>query len=124
MNLRRCLLFSYRFLLYLYPYAFRRRFATEMMEVAAEAESAEWPLIFGDTGLAILRSWLDPAEASLAPVPDRDTYVAIGGAGLSARRLFQGLALALALILGITYLGSLGYLQAPKCHAIAAENIS
>lgn len=124
MTVRRCLLFTYRSLLYLYPYAFRRRFATEMLQVAAEAEPSEWPLILGDTGLAIVRSWLDPSSPSFAAVPHRDAYVAIGGAGLSARRLFQGLALALALILGITYLGSLGYLEAPKCHATAAENIS
>lgn len=124
MNLRRCLLFTYRFLLHLYPYAFRRRFATEMMQLATEADVSEWPLILGDTSLSIVRSWLDVSPRSSTAVPDQDAYVAIGGSALTASRLFQGLALALALILGITYLGSLGYLEAPKCHATAAENIS
>jgi len=41
MNIRRCLMFGYRFLLHLYPYAFRRRFASEMMQLAAEAEPSE-----------------------------------------------------------------------------------
>jgi hypothetical protein len=124
MKLRRCFLFTYRFLLHLYPYGFRHRFASEMMQLAAEADAAEWPFIFSDTGLAVVRSWLEPSASTSAPSSSHDEYLAVGGSALTASRLVQGLALALALILGITYLGSLGYLAAPKCHAVAAENIS
>ncbi len=124
MNIRRCLMFGYRFLLHLYPYAFRRRFASEMMQLAAEAEPSEWPLIFGDTSLAIVRCWLDPSPPSSTAAPDHDAYLAVGGSALSASRLFQGLALALVLILGFSYLGSLGYMELPRCHAVAAQNIS
>jgi hypothetical protein len=125
MNIRRCLLLGYRFLLQFYPYAFRERFATEMMALAAEAEPAEWPLILGDTSLAIVRSWLEPSAPTSAALPTmRDSYMAIGGSALSASRLFQGLALALIILLGVSYVGSLGYLDLPKCHAAAAQTIS
>jgi hypothetical protein len=124
MKLRWFFLLAYRFMLQLYPHGFRQRFAPEMMRLAAEADAREWPLIFGDTGLAIARSWLEPSASSSTAALSRDSYVAVGGSALTATRLVQGLALALAIILGITYLGSLGYLEAPKCHAVAAENIS
>ncbi|HEY1659187.1 MAG TPA: hypothetical protein VGG14_12620 [Candidatus Sulfotelmatobacter sp.] len=125
MKLRRCFLFTYRFLLHLYPHSFRQRFASEMMQLAAEADAAEWPFIFSDTGLAVVRSWLEPSASMPTAASSHDSYIAVGGgSALTASRLFQGLALALAIILGITYLGSLGYLEAPKCHAAAAENIS
>ncbi len=125
MNIRRGLLLVYRFLLYFYPYAFRQRFATEMMQLAAEAEPGEWPLILGDTGLAIVRSWLEPSSPASIVTPGRqDAYVAIGGSALSASRLFLGLALSLSIILGLCYAGSLGNVDLPKCHAVAAGNIS
>jgi hypothetical protein len=125
MNIQGCLLFSYRFLLYLYPNPFRERFATEMMQLAAEAEPAEWPLILGDTSLAIVRIWLEPPSASSIISPThQDAYVAVGGSALSASRLFLGLALSLSIILGLCYAGSLGTVEMPKCHVVAAENIS
>jgi hypothetical protein len=125
MNLRRCLLFTCRFLLLLYPYTFRRRFATEMMQLAAEAEPAEWPLILSDTSLGIVRSWFEPFGTGTAALPATPgSYVAIGGSALTASRLFQGLALALVILLGLSYVSSLGYIELPKCHAAAAETIS
>ena len=124
MNIRRCLLFSYRILLNFYPYAFRERFASDMMQMAAEAAPADWPLILGDTGLAIVRTWLHPAHPASVGATGQDAYVAIGGSPLSAPRLIQGLALALVLILGLSYAGSLGVVELPKCHAAASEGIS
>jgi len=123
--IRRCLLFTYRVLLHLYPQAFRERFAPEMTQLAAEADPAEWPLILGDTTFAIIRSWIDPSSPSATTVPaNKDTYVAVGGSALSAPRLFVGLVLSLAIVLGLTYAGSLGNVELPKCHAAAVENIS
>jgi hypothetical protein len=125
MRVRPGLLWAYRWLLQLYPPAFRRRFAPEMLELAEAAEPNEWALIFSDTSLAIVRCWLHPAATSSAAVPaGQDAYLALGESGLTASRLFQGLVLSMAIIVGLCYFGSLGYLEVPKCHAIAAENIS
>jgi hypothetical protein len=118
-------LWAYRCLLRLYPPAFRERFATEMLELAGEAEAAEWPLIFGDTSVAIIRGWLQPAAGTSAALPaGQDAYLALGTSALSPSRLLQGFVLATAIIVALSYFGSLGYLELPKCHAIAAENIS
>ncbi len=124
MNIRRCLVFTYRFLLQLYPYAFRERFAPEMLELAEAAEPTEWPLIFGDTSVAIVRCWLEPAATSSTAVPaGHDAYPALGESTLTASRLLQGLVLSSAILLGLSYVGSVGYLQLPKCHPIAAESV-
>ena len=79
MTLRRCLLCTYRLLLQLYPYAFRQRFAPEMLELAEAADPDEWPLIFSDTSLAIVRCWLKPSAttSTLAPA-EQDAYLALG----------------------------------------------
>jgi hypothetical protein len=124
MSLRRCLLCSYRLLLQLYPCAFRERFAPEMLELAEAAEPDEWPLIFSDTSLAILRCWLRPAAASstLAPA-SQDAYLALGESSLKPSRFLLGFVLSTAIIAGLCYFGSLGYLQIPKCHSVAAENV-
>jgi len=125
MNIQRCLLCLYRFLLLFYPVAFRNRYSAEMLELAEVAEPAEWPLIFGDTSLAIVRCWFEPSAASSTVQPaGRDAYLALGESGLSPSRLFQGLVLSVAIILSLSYIGSLGYLDLPKCHSIAAETIS
>src|ERR1700691_2781855 len=123
MRMRLGLLWAYRFLLQLYPPAFRKRFAMEMLELAEAAEPAEWPLIFGDTGVAIVRCWLDTDASRSAALPaGQDAYLAVGESALSVARLFQGLVLSTAIILGLCYFGSLGYLELPKCHSVAAEN--
>jgi hypothetical protein len=125
MSIRPCLLFTYRCLLQLYPPAFRQRFALEMLELAEAAEPTEWPLILGDTSVAIVRCWLGPARTSSTVVPAvPGAYLALGESALSPSRLLQGLVLSTAIILGICYAGSLGYVELPRCHAIAAENLS
>lgn len=122
--MRLCLLCVYRFLLLLYPPAFRKRFALEMLELVAAAEPGEWPLILGDTSVAIIRCWLTPAAASSAALPSgQNAYLALGESALPASRLLQGLALSIAIIIGLCYLGSIGYLQLPRCHRVAAENV-
>jgi|SRR5580693_4033120 hypothetical protein len=119
------MLWAYRLLLQLYPPAFRQRFAPEMLQFAEAAETDEWPLIFGDTSVAIVRCWLQPATTNSAAVPaGRDAYLAVGESALSASRVLQGLVLSMAIIAGLCYFGSLGYVELPKCHAIAAENVS
>ncbi len=124
MSMRRCLLYSYRLLLQLYPCAFRERFAPEMLELAEAAEPGEWPLIFSDTSLAIVRCWLKPAATSSTLVPaGQDAYLALGESGPAPSRLLLGFVLSTAIIAGLCYAGSLGYLQLPKCHSIAAENV-
>jgi hypothetical protein len=125
MSTRLGLLWAYRCLLRLYPPAFRRRFAAEMLQLAEAAAPAEWPLIFGDTSVAIVRCWLQPAASGSAVAPaGQDAYLALGESGLSASRLFQGLVLSTVILVGLCYFGSLGYMDLPKCHAVAAENIS
>jgi hypothetical protein len=111
MNMRRCLLFSYQILLATYPPAFRRRFAAEMLELASSAELSEWPLIFGDTGLAIVRCWLETAPADAAVEPAHG-YLALGKSALPASRLLQGLVLS-TLIFSLCYFGSLCYRPSP-----------
>jgi hypothetical protein len=125
MSSRRCLLGIYRLLLWLYPATFRKRFAAEMLELAEAAEPEEWPLIFGDTGIGIVRCWLEPSVAGSTVQPaGQSAYLALGASALTPARLFLGLALSTAIILSLCYFGSLGYVELPKCHAVAAENIS
>lgn len=124
MSMRLCLLWAYRVLLQMYPPAFRKRFAPEMLELAQAAEPNEWALIFGDTSLAIVRCWLQPAATSSAVVPaGSDAYLALGESALTPSRFLLGFVLSTAIIAGLCYAGSLGHLQLPKCHPIAAENV-
>jgi hypothetical protein len=95
MNTRAIMLFAHRQLLRLYPAEFRERFAEEMIEIAKAAESSEWPLILGDTGLTILRRWLQPGpfrSHTLVTAPGQ--YLAIGASPVDATKLLQGLAVA------------------------------
>lgn len=125
MSMRLCLLWAYGLLLQMYPPSFRHRFAPEMLELAEAADADEWPLIFGDTSVAIVRCWLRPGATSSAAAPaGRDAYLAVGGSALTASRVLQGFVLSAAILVGLCYFGSLGYVELPKCHSVAAENIS
>ena len=111
MRSQRGLLSAYRVLLQLYPPAFRRRFAAEMLEVAEAAEPAEWPLIFGDTSVAIVRCWLEGSPsttASAQPSP----YLTIGGSPVRGSALIHGLVVSIVLILGFCYAS---YRWPPPC---------
>ena len=78
MTTQRSFLFGYRLLLQLYPDAFRRRFASEMLELAEAAEPTEWPLIFGDTSVAIIRCWFEGTR-SAAVIAEPNAYLSLGG---------------------------------------------
>ena len=121
MNTQRAVLSAYGFMLHLYPAAFRQRFAQEMLELAAAAQPAEWPLIFGDTSLAIVRSWIEPPESCPTPAPaGPDLYLAIGESTFKPLRLLQGLVLSITIILGLSYV-SQRFPMAPPCREISTE---
>jgi len=125
MRAKRCLLYAYGLLLRLYPAVFRERFAPEMLQLAEAAEPAEWPLIFGDTSLAIARSWFDAAAAPSTALPaGPNAYLCLGESPVTPRRLFQGFALSIALILGLCYLSTQRFWDLPPdppCAAISSE---
>ena len=108
MTAQRPLLFVYRQLLRLYPLGFRERFAEEMLETAESAGPSEWPLIFTDTGVTILRTWLQPRVVpSTAVVTVQGQYLSIGEASVKPIRLFQGLGVATAVVLLTCYISTL-----------------
>jgi hypothetical protein len=98
----RSLLWAYRFLLRLYPPVFRKRFAREMLEIAEVAESSEWPLIFGDTGFAIVRCWLEGDRAATAIV-EPNVYLGLGESPVRRLRFVQGFVLSIAILIGLCY---------------------
>jgi hypothetical protein len=102
MSIRRCLLCIYRVLLRLYPAAFRKRFATEMLQLAEAAEPNEWPLIFGDTSVAIVRCWLQ-GTGSMAVLAEPGAYLAIGESPVRSWGLLQGFVLSIAMIGCVCY---------------------
>ena len=107
----RFLLNSYRMLLHLYPPAFRKRFASEMLELAGAAGVGEWPLIFGDTSLGIVRCWIEGSR-STAVVVEPGTYVPVGEFPVRLSGLVRGFALAFVITFGLWYLN---YLYPPVC---------
>jgi hypothetical protein len=111
MNIQSCLLYAYRLLLVFYPPSFRRRFATEMLEVAAAAEPTEWPLIFGDTGVAIVRCWLQGTHSTAAPA-EANAYVPLRESPISAFVFLPGLVLSLVIVAGWSYVN---YQWPPPC---------
>jgi hypothetical protein len=111
MNIRNCFLYAYRILLVFYPPSFRRHFAPEMLELAAAAEPTEWPLIFGDTSVAIVRCWLEGSH-STAALPEPDAYVPLKESPISAFVLLPGLVLSIVIIAGFSYVN---YKWPPPC---------
>jgi len=127
MTVQGCLLFAYRCLLWLYPAGFRRRFAAEMVELAEAAEAGEWPLIFSDTSVGVVRSWLQTAKDGATVVgAEPDGYLALGESPLPALRIVQGFVLSAGIILGACYISSVPSLwrfpDYPNCKAISAKN--
>jgi hypothetical protein len=113
MNTRHYLLGTYRVMLQLYPPMFRRRFGSEMLEVAEAAEPAEWPLIFGDTSVAIVRCWIE-GSPSTAALPEPNAYLPVGASSLPVLGFLRGFILSTAIILGLLYTG---YRWPPPCPA-------
>lgn len=111
MNIQSCLLCGYRLMLVCYPRSFRKRFGPEMLELAAAAEPNEWPLIFGDTGIAIVRCWLQGTH-STAALAEPNAYVPIRESPISAFVLLPGLVLSIVMIAGFSYVN---YRWPPPC---------
>jgi len=109
MSIQRGLLSAYGLLLQFYPPPFRKRFGTEMLELATAAELSEWPRIFSDTGIAILRCWFE-GSPSTAVLTEPNAYVSIGGS--SVRSLGLGFVLSTTIIVGLAYIG---YRWPPPC---------
>ena len=111
MNTQQVVLGAYRLLLQFYPPAFRKRFAPEMLELAEAAGPAEWPLIFGDTSVAIVRCWVE-GSPSTAALTEPNEYFALGGSPVRS--------LGLGFVLSTVILGSLayvGYRWPPPCQS-------
>ena len=104
MNIRKCFLYAYRVLLAFYPPSFRRRFAPEMLELAAAAEIDEWPLIFGDTSVGVVRCWLEGTHSTAAAEPN--AYVPLRGSPIRASVFISGLVLSIAIVAGWSYVNS------------------
>lgn len=111
MNIRTCLLCAYRVLLVFYPPSFRRRFAPEMLELAEAAEISEWPLIFGDTGIGVVRCWLEGTH-STATLSQANAYVPLRESPIRAAVFIPGLVLSLAVVGGWSYVN---YHWPPPC---------
>jgi hypothetical protein len=102
MSFRRCFLFSYRLLLKLYPPSFKQRFGPEMFELAEACESTEWPLIFSDTTVGIVRCWIEGTH-SAAALTEPNAYIPVGESPVKAFGLLQGLVLTVAILAGVAY---------------------
>jgi len=103
MTLQRAFLFTYRLLLEFYPSAFKHRFREEMLELGAACEPNEWPLIFGDTSVAVVRCWIERTY-STPVLTEPNAYVSVGESPVRAFGLLQGLVLTIAILAGIVYL--------------------
>ena len=103
MKFRKGFLFGYRLLLRLYPPTFRARFAPEMLELAQAADRAEWPLILGDTSIAIVRCWFEGTHSAQL-VPEANAYLSLGESSIKPSRILQGMVLFLAIVGGAVYI--------------------
>ena len=111
MNTQQFVMGAYRLLLQFYPPAFRQRFAPEMLELAEAAGPAEWPLIFSDTSVAIVRCWVEGSPSTTALAEPNSSF-SLGGS--PARSLGLGFVLSTALLLSLAYVG---YRWPPPCQA-------
>jgi len=102
MTIRRSVLSAYRLLLQLYPPAFRKRFAQEMLESAEASEPADWALIFGDTGIGIVRCWLE-GSPSTAVLAEPNAFLSLEESPVWRWRLLQGFVLSIAILVGLCY---------------------
>ncbi len=109
MNTQEFVLGAYRVLLHLYPPGFRKRFAPEMLELAEAAGPAEWPLIFSDTSVAIVRCWVEGSPSSAA-LPEADVSFAPGESPI--RSLGLGFVLSTVVLASLAYIG---YRWPPPC---------
>jgi hypothetical protein len=109
MRIQRCVLCAYGLLLRMYPSPFRKRFASEMLELVGTAEFREWPLIFADTSVAIVCCWFEGSPSTAAPT-EPNAYISLGGSSL--RHLGLGFVLSTAIVAGLAYMD---YRSSPPC---------
>ena len=124
-----CSIYAFRCLLQFYPADFRKRFGAEMMEIAEAAEPSEWPRIFADTTLGILRSRLQPTTEDRTVVCAGPVgYLAVGESRLTAVRMIQALILFVAIMLAACYVDSLPWLwrfpDYPDCKSISSRELT
>jgi hypothetical protein len=112
MSMRRLWLRIYDGLLLLYPWRFRRRFAAEMMECAQAAEISEWPLIFADTSVGIVRCWFEGSH-SRPVVAESNAYLALGESPVRSLGFIPGFVLSIAILVGWCYVSH--WTACPKC---------
>jgi|SRR5579864_97626 len=105
MKIQRYLFVAYRVMLHFYPPAFRQRFGPEMLEIAEAAEPSEWPLIFSDTGVSIVRCWMEGTHSTVV-LTELDAYYPIGESRMSPARWVQGLALSVGILAGLCYVNN------------------
>lgn len=111
MNFRTLPLRAYAVLLWLYPRAFRERFAPEMMQIAESIAISEWPLVFSDTSMAIVRCWIEGSHVT--PVSaEQHAYVPVGEFRLNISGLIPGVVLSLLVMAGVGYIN---YRWPPAC---------
>lgn len=113
MNLRLILLFTYREMLRLYPANFKEHFADEMVEIATAARLKEWPLIFCDTGIGVVRSWLfaDSSESN-----GQGVLLQLPTSAVRPFQLIEGFVLAIMLVLAASCLSTQTVWNLPSCH--------
>jgi hypothetical protein len=107
----------------MYPSAFRKRFASEMLELVGAAELGEWPLIFADTSVAIVRCWFE-GSPSTAALTEPNAYMSLGGSSLrnlGLRNLGLGFVLSTAIMAGLAYVG---YRWPTPCSGTSSETSS
>jgi hypothetical protein len=100
--MQRWLLYIYHALLLFYPASFRNRFAAEMIECAEAAEPSEWPLIFADTSLGVVRCWLE-GSPSTATAIEPNAYLSLGESPVRSLGFLPGFVLSIALLIGLCY---------------------
>lgn len=120
--MKRCLFFTYRVLLQLYPPAFRQRFAAEMLEIAGAVEPGDWPMMFSDTGVAIVRCWIEGTH-STAVLTQPNAYVPIGESRINPVRLLSGLVLAIGILAGLCYVND-RWPPPPICRPVGEHHAS
>jgi hypothetical protein len=121
MTRQQCLLGTYRLLLQLYPPAFKKRFAEEMLDLAEGAEPDEWPMIFGDTSLGIVRCWLEGSPSTVAAT-EPNAYISLGGAPVWRRGLVVGFVLSMAMLVGLCYFSDwTAYRECPGTGSVSAR---
>ena len=91
-----------------------------MLELAEAAKPTEWPLIFSDTSVAIIRCWFEGTR-STAVLAEPNAYLSLGESPVSGLELIQGLVLSIAIIVGLCYVNHRWAPSYSHCTATSSE---